>query len=61
MCRGIAVSQYDFVLPKHKMLTESWMLQELKSTFKNDVPKKSATLLLPKNEIVKPLTLPRKI
>ena len=40
MCRGIAVSQYDFVLPKHKMFTESWMLQELKSTFKKDVPKK---------------------
>lgn len=46
MCRGIAVSQYDFVLPKHKMFTESWMLQELKSTFKKDVPKKICDIVV---------------
>lgn len=51
MCRRIAFSQYDFVLPEHKTLTESWMLQELKSTFKKDVSKKSSTLLLPTNDI----------
>ena len=62
MCRRTAVSQDDFVLPEHKTLTESWMLQEhLKKMFRKNLRHCCYRQMIFQIEIVKPLTLPRKI
>ena len=51
-CKGIAINQYDYYLPKYKEQTNSWPVQDIKLEFGESIPKKFWTILLRTKDIL---------
>ena len=50
-CKGIAINQYDYYLPKCKEQTNSWSVQDIKLEFDESIPKKFSIILLQTKDI----------